>query len=117
MTYDFATLDVFTDETFGGNPLAVLPDRTHGDIGPRLPRAAKLIGRAVQQSGFRWVTGRCLILSVFSYLSSLSELAVFGSLECEGLNNRYAYTIIYVTINGLGNLLSRLQFGAYCVLI
>ena len=24
--YDFATLDVFTDETFGGNPLAVLPD-------------------------------------------------------------------------------------------
>ena len=26
MLYDFATLDVFTDETFGGNPLAVLPD-------------------------------------------------------------------------------------------
>ena len=24
--YDFATLDVFTDEIFGGNPLAVLPD-------------------------------------------------------------------------------------------
>jgi trans-2,3-dihydro-3-hydroxyanthranilate isomerase len=26
MKYDFATLDVFTDEMFGGNPLAVLPD-------------------------------------------------------------------------------------------
>jgi len=24
--YDFATLDVFTDQSFGGNPLAVLPD-------------------------------------------------------------------------------------------
>ncbi|MDH3786674.1 MAG: PhzF family phenazine biosynthesis isomerase, partial [Acidobacteriota bacterium] len=26
MLYDFATLDVFTDQSFGGNPLAVLPD-------------------------------------------------------------------------------------------
>jgi trans-2,3-dihydro-3-hydroxyanthranilate isomerase len=26
MLYDFVTLDVFTDTTFGGNPLAVLPD-------------------------------------------------------------------------------------------
>ena len=26
MTYDFVTLDVFTDRMFGGNPLAVLPD-------------------------------------------------------------------------------------------
>lgn len=26
MLYDFVTLDVFTDEMFGGNPLAVLPD-------------------------------------------------------------------------------------------
>lgn len=26
MFYDFMTLDVFTDRTFGGNPLAVLPD-------------------------------------------------------------------------------------------
>jgi trans-2,3-dihydro-3-hydroxyanthranilate isomerase len=26
VAYDFVTLDVFTDQTFGGNPLAVLPD-------------------------------------------------------------------------------------------
>ena len=26
MLYDYVTLDVFTDKTFGGNPLAVLPD-------------------------------------------------------------------------------------------
>jgi trans-2,3-dihydro-3-hydroxyanthranilate isomerase len=26
VTYEFVTLDVFTDQTFGGNPLAVLPD-------------------------------------------------------------------------------------------
>ncbi len=26
MAYEFVTLDVFTDQTFGGNPLAVLPD-------------------------------------------------------------------------------------------
>ncbi len=29
MELDFRTLDVFTDETFGGNPLGVFPDAAH----------------------------------------------------------------------------------------
>ena len=40
MKYEFHTLDVFTQERFGGNPLAVLPDATGLD-GEQMQRIAR----------------------------------------------------------------------------
>ncbi len=44
MQLDFQTLDVFTDRTFGGNPLGVFPDATHlpSDLMQRVAREMNL---------------------------------------------------------------------------